>query len=324
MNLDRSLVLDMGLGISVAAVYYMSNSSAVLPNQLLLYAAMVGLGTTLFARFFIRRFFLASPPPSPEELQEQLEQIDAFIRESSLESEQKIALLEQAGAIALTLERWPMVVRYYTELTSQLQTQTAESPVEQEVLERRIFHTKLAISFALLQDNQKEESLNNLEALRYKPLVQKEPILSLLIDLFHARVISQDEPERGKAMLEEALSQAEQQSHEEDALRLVASEWLELEQAEEAIVLLRRAQTLAQNRGDNIAEAEILYQLGFAYGAAKQLPQAAQTLVLLTQQYIKYKYPTPQHIEQLREQLREQFGKQSFRDAFRKAKKEVQ
>ncbi len=325
MILDRSLILDIGLGISVAVVYHMNGPSTHTPNQLLWYAVVTGLGTSLFARFFIRRFFLPHTSLTPEEMKKQLDGLDAYLQKHPrLENSQQFTLLEQAGTLALALEQWSDVVKYYAKLAALFKQEKSENPEQKKELERHWFHTQLTISFALFQNNQKERSLQTLEQLQSERVTQEEPIFALLIELFQARIISQDDAERGQSMLNDALLKAQQEDYEEDALRLVASEWIELGQPEEAVILLQRAMEMAQKREDAIAETEVLYQLGYAYGAAKQLPQAAQALVQLTKNYILHNYPTPQQIEQLRAVLREQFGKQPFRDACRNAEKKEQ
>lgn len=324
MTTDRSFYLDLALGISVGLAYYFFGSYDLADRRHIAVSVSCGVGAYLFARYFIREFFFAKPPLTPEDLEKQLDSTESYLEKyDQLPPEQRIGLLEQAGAIAMALERWPRVLHHYEELAELLKSRKPESPEDQEVFERQSFHVQLALCFALFQNGEREESLQKLEGLEGYSLVRKEPIFKLLLDLFQIRVIAHDDKARGEAMLEEALQGAREEGLEEEALRLIASEWVELGQPETAIDLLEQAMTLAKEKKDRQQESEVLFQMGFAYGAAGNLPQAAKILAQLTRNYVHSNFPTPVQIEQLRRKLAEHFGDQQVEAAYNDAKKHL-
>lgn len=323
MTLDRSLVLDLFLGLSVTVVVLLYGNQDTGPLQRWMAAIGMGAGTILFARYFIRRFFLPPHVPSKADLVRQLERVEAYLENTpQIPQEQRIPLLEQAGALALALEQWPRIIHHYQDLSTLLEEEIQAQPDEAETLRRRWFHTQMALCFALHNNHQEEESLTQLRQLQETAERFSEPIFSLLIELFQARVISRNDPAQGEAMLNQALATSRQEGYEEDALRLVASEWLEWGHPKEAIPLLQRAQILAQERDDRLVETEVLFLLGLAYSAADHLPQAAQVLVQLTQTYIHSNMPTAEQLDLLRDQLCERFGKAAFREAYSTAKEQ--
>lgn len=323
MDGGRHLFLDIALAVGIAVVYYVSAVSE--PSSRHLYhAVLIGLGVFLFVRFFVRQFLGASPTWTPERLRRQLRQIEEQEEHfSQWNREQQINFLEQSGAIALALERWPLVLRWYGLLASLLEQEQHDNLEQQEEIQIRLFHVHLALCFALLRDGQVSESLEKIQQLKQSQLARKDPIFSLLAELFHIRVVSQDDPKQGEQMLHALLHEVQQHEHEEEALRLVALEWLEMGKPETAIDLLQKAIDLAEKREDAVSEAETLYQLGYAYGEAGHLQQAAQTLVRLTRRYVQINVPSSEQIEQLRQKFYERFGTRNFQTAYHHAEKQV-
>lgn len=324
MTRDRSFLLDLALGISVGLVYFYTASYDRMSTRHIAVSISCGVGAYLFARYFLREFFFSRQPATVQDLEKELERIEDYLEKyDELPEEQRAGLLEQAGSIAMALERWDIVIDHYEELSTMILESQKEHPDEHEEHERQWFHVQLALCYSLFQQGRREESIERLETLRASSLTRSETIFKLLIDMFQIRIIAQDDLSKGKAMLEEALANAKEEGHEEDALRLVASEWVELGQPETAIDLLEQAMTLAQEKKDRQTESEVLYQMGFAYGAAGNLPQAARILVQLTRNYVHSNFPTPVQIEQLRRKLYEHFGAEQVQDAYNDAKRQA-
>ncbi len=325
MTRDRSFFLDLALGISVGLVYFYTASYDRMNTKHIAVSISCGVGAYLFARYFLREFFFSRQPATMQDLEKELERIEDDLEkyDDELPEEQRARLLEQAGAIAMALERWDIVIEHYEELSAMIRDSQREHPDEHDEHERQWFHVQLALCYSLFQQGQREESIEQLETLRASSLTRSETIFKLLIDMFQIRIIAQDDLTKGKAMLEEALVNAKEEGHEEDALLLVASEWVELGQPETAIDLLKQAITLAREKKDRQTESEVLYQMGFAYGAAGDLPQAARVLVQLTRNYVHSNFPTPVQIELLRRKLYEHFGVEQVQDACNDAKRQT-
>lgn len=106
---------------------------------------------------------------------------------------------------------------------------------------------------------------------------------------------------------------------EEDALHLVAVEWLELGYPAEAIALLEQAHQMATTRSDRWAQAESLYRLTLAHCQAGHLEQAASLFTRLKWSYVATSLPTTTQLDELHQTLSETFGLRTLQDALSQA-----
>ena len=79
MTTDRSFYLDLALGISVGLAYYFFGSYDLADRRHIAVSVSCGVGAYLFARYFIREFFFAKPPLTPEDLEKQLDSTEDHI-----------------------------------------------------------------------------------------------------------------------------------------------------------------------------------------------------------------------------------------------------
>lgn len=324
MNTGRRFLLDLVLSLAVGVFYYFYAAPDTESSRRLYHAILLSVGIFLFVRFFIRRFFMSSPLPTPDDFRRQLAHLEAQEPHySQWNREQQINFLQQAGALALALELWPQVIRWFKLLVHLLEQEQHDHPESSEESQTRWFHVQFSLSFALMRHGQSQEGLERLHTLRQLPFVQKQPFYGTLLDLFEAKLAGQRDPEQGRRMLQTILDNVQQGEYEVDTLRLLAIEWSELGESETAILLLQKAVSLAAQREDRETETDLLYQLGHAYGDAGHLPQAAEVLVQLTRRYVQINYPSSAHIEQLRQKFCERFGTRNFQTAYHRAEKQL-
>lgn len=109
MTRDRSFFLDLALGISVGLVYFYTASYDRMGTKHIAVSISCGVGAYLFARYFLREFFFSRQPATMQDLEKELERIEDYLEKyDELPEEQRAGLLEQAGAIAMALERWDL------------------------------------------------------------------------------------------------------------------------------------------------------------------------------------------------------------------------
>ena len=336
MELDRSTILDLGLGLGVGVCVFVYQTHTS-PGARWFNAAFVGLAVLLLARFVLRRIFNPAQPPY-EQAQADLQALEALLENDQLPSEERAQALEHAGAIAMMLENWPRAIVHHRAHISILEEVLA-TPFEQDEEDRRFlqmqhWQSQFALGFALYQNEQQDASLVQLERLRatladadlptQRALdgdeeEETDPMFPLLVEMFYARVLSHSDPEQSRALIQQALALVREAQHEEEALHLIAFEWLEMDAPKEAIALLEQALTLAQERNDNQAQVESRYHLAYAYAAAGDLPNSAELFTTLIQSYLYTDLPSAEQLDELRSELHERFGHQVFQEALERA-----
>jgi hypothetical protein len=319
---ERSWFLDVGLGVSVAVFSYAYSFHSLPWSQRLWAAGSLGVGITLFARFFLRRLMERSQE-NPKQMQRTLERLEASLHaQAPRQPEEQMALLEQAGALALALEHWEKAARHYRQLLDALeawlQEQTQE--IQDEFVERRQ-HFLLAMAFAQIQGESFAEGMASLEPLRREAESLSAPSLRMLVELLWTRARLKQAPEEAEERLGALLSWAKEQDLREEGLRVVAAEWLELGAPRQALPLLEEAKALLEARGDRVALNDLYSELVLAYCEAGELQPAASLYVTLTRAYLYATPPSPDALDTLYRKLYARFGSVALRQALRDAQR---
>jgi tetratricopeptide (TPR) repeat protein len=315
---NRTALLDLGLAVGIAVIVFAYQAHLPMTTRLLS-AIGAGLGVAMIARFFLGGLF-GPAAPIEEQLQSELDELDELLQDDEGwdDPAERIPLLEQAATLAIHFERWPQTIAYHKELLRLLRS--IETDIEEEDLnefQQQLMHLQLTLAFAYQQNGERDASMQQIEQLRNRVAHKGEenPIFALLIELFFARLISEDDPEKGNEHIKQALQDIRTEQVEEEALHIIAFEWLELGFPEEAITLLEQAHELAEKRDDTEAQTETLYRLAFAHCVGGHLTQAAKLYVELKQRYVYTNTPSVEQLDYLHQELVDKFGLREVKQA---------
>lgn len=322
IGVERSWMIDGVLGGSVATVSFLYGFGHLPWGQRALAALSLGMGLMLFAHYFLRRF-LGHRLPSREAMERELARLEEEVAQGKWETvEEEMGLLEQVGALAWALEHWPKAAAHYQRLVRVMQSwATHQSASVQKEYHARRLHFQLAVSFALTQGGDATEGLEALSLLREESQASEDVDLRLLVEVFYARAQIAKEPEKAETYLEGVLSYAREVDRYAQGLRMVAAEWSELKQPEQALVLLKEAEGLLAVDTEYADRIELFCEMVLAYSAAGRLKEAAQLYVRLTRSYLHTNLPHPALLEHLRQDLSQHFERGALARALREAQR---
>lgn len=320
MYTAHRLLLDLALAVGLGTIVYAYQSH--LPSGKRLFTAIaVGVGMAIAARFFLGKNQEDSEA-SEEHLLEQLNAIEDTLREEEWDDQtEEWMYVAQAAALATHLELWPRSIIHNRRLDRILALEQVESPEQYDELEQARIQCQFSLTYAYLQNDETEQAMRMIEKIRSQKEALEQTQLILLIELFYARALSQDDPEKGKAHILQSIEQSRTLGLEEDALQIFALEWLEQGFPEEALTLLEEAHALSKERGDTIAQTETLYQLAHAHCSAGHLQQAASMYLELRKGYVYINIPSAEQLDELHNELVRTFGLQHVQHAIAQLKR---